>query len=122
MRTTAGALAGLILLLLAGCASTPGTADIRVQAGMSREDLLRYFGKPLRIEAGASGEEDWYYEFIGWKAAPTGESGNRDAAGERIAYVSVGLSFSQETTQRPIHLSAVGVVVGPVPKGKIVTN
>jgi hypothetical protein len=122
MKTAATALVALGLLLLAGCASAPETADIRVQAGMSRDDLRAYYGEPLRIQPGAAGGEDWYYRFVAWKARPTGESGTREDFGEKTSYASAGLSFSQETEEQPIHVSPAGYVRGPVPKGKVVKN
>ncbi len=115
-------LLAISLLVLAGCASAPEVADIRVQIGMSREDLRAYFGEPLRIEPGTAGGEDWYYRFIGWKARPMGESGSREEFGERTSYVTVGLDFSRPIEERPIHVSPAGYVIAPVPKGKVVKD
>ena len=41
MKTKGRVLLAIGLLILAGCASTPETSDIRVQAGMSRDDLKK---------------------------------------------------------------------------------
>lgn len=89
---------------------------------MSRTDLRVYFGEPLRIERGPWGGEDWYYRFAAWKTGPTGSTGTTEEFGERTSYVSVGLAFSKDTEERPIHLSAEGYVIEPLPKGRVEKN
>lgn len=114
------ALVAFSLLALAGCATAPETVETTVSVGMSRADLKSNFGEPVRIQPAATGGEDWYYRFAKWKSRPTGESGTKDDFGDRAGYVSVGLQFSKDTEERPIHVSAEGYVIRPVPEGKVV--
>ena len=122
LKTRDIALVAVGLFLLAGCASTPKTADVAVQSGMSRADLRFYFGEPLRIVPGPWGGEDWYYRFVSLKTRPTGATGVIEEVGDNTSYVSVGLAFSKETEALPIHVSAEGYVISPVPTGKVVKN
>ena len=115
-------LVGTILLVLAGCESTPPTSDIAVRVGMSREDLRQCFGEPLRVEPAADGAENWYYRFVAWRAHPTGESGTSIENGELTAYSSAGLEFSKDPEEHPIHVSPQGFVVEPLPTGKVVKH
>jgi hypothetical protein len=110
------------LLLLPGCATTedPVTSEFAVRVGMSRETLRLRYGEPVRIEKVAGGGEDWYYRFYAWKVQPVGESGTSVEYGEKTSYVSVGISSSKESGERAIHLSAEGLVVRPIPEGKVV--
>ena len=112
----------ILSFLFGGCASDPHDAYSTAMAGMSRNNLRFYFGEPLRIEPTSGGGEDWYYHFKTWKTQATGDSGTNNDFGEQSSYASAGLQFSQETVDRPVHLSADGFVVEPVPKGKIVKN
>lgn len=120
MKTRNIILAAVCLLMFAGCESAPETKDSELRLGMSRDDIKFYFGSPLRIEAGAAGGEDWYYRFTSWQTSPKQESGIREDFGERTAYVSVGLEFTKDAGERPIHVSAEGYVIDPLPDGKIV--
>ena len=122
MKTRYLVSAAISLLVLAGCASNLETTDIPVRLGMSRSDLRLRFGEPLRIEPVASGGEDWYYRFTSWKTHPTSASGTTFESGEVTSYVSTGLEFSQDTEERPVHTSASGFVVEPLPDGKVVRN
>jgi hypothetical protein len=122
MKTRDIVLFAVSLFVLAGCASAPETADIALRLGMSRADLRYHFGEPLRIESSASGAKDWYYRFVSWQTHPTGATGTSDDFGERTSYVSVGLEFSRDTEERPIHISSDGYVIEPLPKGKVVRN
>ena len=119
MKLPIAVLLALGWLAFAGCASAPPTSDIAVRLGMSRDDLRFFFGEPLRIERAASGGEDWYYRFVAWKTQPTHASGTTDEFGERTSYASVGLDFSRNTEERAIHVSAEGLVVAPLPAGKV---
>jgi len=87
---------------------------------MSRGDLKLYFGEPLRIEPATTGGENWYYRFVSWKPRPTSEAGTRVDFGQNTSYVSVGLVFSDDPQEHPIHVSSEGLVVGPLPDGKVV--
>lgn len=109
-------------LLLGGCESPPGAADIRVRAGMSRDDLKMFFGNPVRVEATANGGEDWYYRFDGWRSNTTTDSGASIGTGGSSSYVNASVELSNDTTEEPVHLSATGYVVEPIPGGKIVRN
>ena len=113
------------LVLLAGCGTASRTADIAVQPGMSRETLRRQFGEPLRIEPGPWGGEDWYYRFVTLNTRPTGATGvtgDKEFGDNKTSYVGVGLKFSKPTEEHPVHLSAEGFVIEPVPRGKVVKN
>lgn len=122
MKTRNLVLAAISLLVLAGCASSPETASTPVRLGMSRSDLRSRFGEPLRIEQVASGGEDWYYRFTSWKSHPTSASGTAIESGEVTSYVSGGLEFSKDAEELPVHISASGFVVEPLPDGKVVRN
>jgi hypothetical protein len=121
-KTTHIVLAAISLCLLAGCATESETSSPTVLAGMSRNDLKFYCGEPLRVESGASGSEDWYYRFSSWQPEPTGEAGTSADFGQQTSYVSGGLQISKQVLELPVHVSAEGFVVPPVPKGKIVKN
>lgn len=110
----------LSLFILAGCASAPRTSDISVRSGMSREDVRRIFGEPLRIVPVALGNEDWYYRFVAWQSRPSQESGITTEFGQVTPYTSSGLEISKETVELPIHISSGGYVVDPLPQGKVV--
>lgn len=108
------------LFVLAGCASAPQTSEISVRTGMSRDDVRRIFGEPLRIVPVALGNEDWYYRFVAWQSRPTQESGISTEFGQVTPYSSSGLEVSKETVELPIHISSGGYVIEPLPKGKVV--
>ena len=110
------------LLVLCGCATTeePVTSEFPVRMGMPSNYLRERFGEPLRIEKRAGGGEDWFYQFYGWKVSPVSESGTRVEYGEKSSYVSVGVSSTKLNGEQPIHLSPEGLVIGPIPEGKVV--
>ena len=110
------------LALLAGCATPPETSVIAVRLGMSRDNVKLHFGAPLRIEPLPSGGENWYYRFAGWKTQTTSESGTTIEQGQPTSYASSGMSFSKETEECPIHISAEGFVIEPLPNGRVVKN
>jgi hypothetical protein len=122
MKINCLVLAAMSWLVFAGCSTTRETAYSTVLGGMPRSVLRANFGKPLRIEPGAAGGEDWYYRFSSWQAQPTGSSGTRDDFGQPTTYVSAGLDFSQQVVELPVHISSDGFVVPPLPKGKVVKN
>ena len=107
------------MLALLGCDEVPQTSHNSVRLGMSREDLRARFGEPLRIEKAAAGGEDWYYRFISWTTNPAGGPGTTEAGYEKLSYFSVGWEASRNSEVRPVHLSAEGVVIEPVPDGKV---
>ena len=108
------------IIALAGCASAPPSSGIAVQRGMSRDDIRRYFGEPVRVEQTATGGEDWYYRFRTWASTPTSDP-SQVSIGQN-ATVSGNLAISRETEERPIHIAPDGYVVEPVPEGKILKN
>ena len=109
------------LFLLAGCSTGP-KAYSTVLAGMSRNNLRSFFGKPLRIEPTASGGEDWYYRFSSVHARAVGASGQTDDFGQQGSYASSGVEFSRQIKELPVHVSSEGFVIKPLPKGKVVKN
>jgi hypothetical protein len=86
---------------------------------MSRDDLRLCFGKPLRIEPVASGGEDWYYSFASWSAPELDATASRDPLDPTSSSVSVTTSTTRSTQECPIHLSAAGYVLEPIPNGTI---
>ena len=122
MKVRGTILAAISLCVFAGCATTHETTYSTVLEGMSRNVLRYNFGEPLRIEPGASGGEDWYYRFSSWQTRPTGSSGTSEDFGQATTYVSVGLEFSKQVVELPVHVSAEGFSVPPLPKGKVVKN
>jgi len=114
----------LSIMVLAGCASPSEKHYTRVMEGMSRNNLRYYFGEPLRVESTGAGGENWYYRFSSWKKEPTGTSGTTidPVTGGRTDYAYAGLNFSQDVAELPVHLSADGFVIKPVPAGKVVKN
>lgn len=112
----------LLVAALVGCTVTPATklAPAPVRFGMTKADLQRNFGSPLRVEKHADGREDWYYQF-----------GIRELQSEPIyeaettpdeSTVTVGQSFTTTTTmeEAAVHLSRSGKVFGVIPKGRVV--
>ncbi len=120
IRTTVPILCVVGLALLAGCATPPETSVIAVRLGMTRDNVKLHFGEPLRIESLPSGGENWYYRFAIWNPHPTSESGTTIELGQPTSYATSSFSFSKETQERPIHISAEGFVVEPLPDGKVV--
>ena len=114
----------LSIMILAGCATAPEEKYTSVLEGMSRNNLRYYFGEPLRVETTAAGGENWYYRFSSWKEETTGDSNTTmdPATGQRTDYVNTSLNFSKQTVELPVHVSADGFVVKPVPEGKVVKN
>jgi hypothetical protein len=51
-----------------------------------------------------------------------GESGTIEEFGQQTSYVSAGLAFSRKVVELPVHVSADGFVVPPVPQGKVIKN
>ena len=110
----------LVALALTACVTEP--ERLRVRIGMSRDDLRSCFGEPLRIERAASGGEDWYYSFVGWSAPQVDAAASRDIFDPTLSTVSVSVSSSRSTQDCPVHLSADGFVVEPIPDGKIASR
>jgi hypothetical protein len=113
-----------LMLLAAGCSTDSEQTgnNIRVQPGMSRDDLKFYFGGPLRVEPVATGGENWYYRFSSWNENSEEDSGISAGNGIITNYTSETVSFSKSTDVYPIHISAAGLVIAPVPDGKVVRN
>ena len=80
------------------------------------------FGNPVRVEATTNGGEDWYYRFYGWRSNTTSESGASFGTDGTSSYANTTLELSNDTTEEPVHVSAIGYVVEPIPAGKIVRN
>ncbi len=111
------------LLLLTGCETPSDSSYIPVRVGIPRSDLKFYFGEPLRIEPVAAGGEDWYYHFVSWETHPAQSAGTTtNEFGQTSTYISASFGSSRDTEERPIHVSAQGYVIEPLPEGKIVRH
>lgn len=110
------------LLFLAGCADAPETSENHLRLGLTREQLRARFGEPVRIESHGAAGEDWYYRFVGWESHPTSTSDSSNAFGQPTSTSSVGVQFNRTDGEQPVHLSAEGRVVAPLPEGKVVIN
>ncbi|HEY1786545.1 MAG TPA: hypothetical protein VGJ73_00240 [Verrucomicrobiae bacterium] len=113
------------LILFAGCATPPdNTSDIAVRIGMTTSELKVMYGEPLRVESDGSGGENWYYHFYSWGAGQTVtvSSQTTDAAGNTLDSSSEDLQVGKGTMEEPIHVSAEGYVVAPLPSGKVIKN
>ena len=107
---------------MVGCATTitEESGDIPVRLGMSRDDLRFYFGEPLRIERTASGREDWYYRFGTRQPRVVGESGTVTEFDGQTTYATMEMNLAKGDDDRPllpIHVSAEGYVIEPLPEG-----
>lgn len=109
----------LMIFTLAGCATNSEPTPIAVRVGMSRDDLRLFFGSPLRIDSRPSGEEDWIYTL---RSAPTAEvqttvenNGTNVVRSTSVAYSSLKNKY-----EAPIHLSADGHVIEPLPEGTLI--
>ncbi len=114
--------AAICLGVFTGCATKHESTYSSVLEGMSRNVLRYNFGEPLRIAPGAAGGEDWYYRFSALQIQPTGSSATSKDFGQQTTYVSVGLELSRPVVELPVHVSAEGFVVPPLPKGKVIKN
>jgi len=112
----------MCFFMFAGCTTANETVYSTVLKGTSRNVLRANFGEPLRIEPAASGGEDWYYRFSLWQSQPVGSSGTNDDFGQPSTYASAGLTFFKQIMELPVHVSADGFLVPPLPKGKVVKN
>ncbi len=115
-------LISLAVVALAGCVteSGPDSYRPRVRVGMSRDDLRAAFGKPLRVEAAAAGGEDWFYAFAPADASPVDTTTSYDSSGARTDSLSITLPDPRTKQELPIHLSAEGYVIEPLPEGDLV--
>lgn len=110
------------LFFVAGCANTPEISENHLRLGLTREQLRARFGEPLRIESHGAAGEDWFYRFVGWESHPTSTSDSSNVFGQQTNTSSVGMQFSRTDGEQPVHLSAEGRVVAPLPEGKVVIN
>lgn len=110
----------LIWFCLAGCTTTPPLADHPIRLGMDRHELVLHCGAPLRVEPAAAGGENWYYRFALPKPGPTCSSGTTTEFGEKTSYASASWSLGGQTEERPVHMSSDGIVIEPLPGGKVV--
>ncbi len=106
-------------VLLAGCVTESEPERSPIRLGMSRDDVRFYLGEPLRREPTTSRGEDWYYRVV------SGSNFQMDGAVEHDPYegsdaVAVSVSPSAKVKgECPIHFSADGQVIEPLPEGKI---
>ena len=106
----------VVTALLATSCATDSDAP-HLYAGMSRDRLKARFGEPLRVEHTPGGGENWYYSF----SSPLELQGSTyHDEQSRSDSVSVTISESTGTQQRPVHLSPDGYVIEPLPTGHLV--
>ena len=110
------------MFLLTGCADAPETSENHLRLGLSRDQLRARFGEPLRIESHGANGEDWYYHFVSWDKHPTYTEDTSNEFGQRTTTSSVGIQFTHTSEELPVHVSADGHVIGPLPEGKVVIN
>jgi len=92
---------------------------------MSRTELRVMYGEPLRIEANASGGEDWYYHFYSRLKVPNVSgtvTSETDFQGNPVSSTTEDVQLGSDTDEAPIHLSREGYVVPPLPSGKVLKN
>ncbi len=120
-RHTRLMLALVALAAMAGCVTEPELERSPIRVGMSRQDLRFFFGEPVRIEAIDSGGEDWYYRFVSSESPQVDGAVSQDPVdGTGAVAVSVsGLPGKAGKVELPIHLSAEGRVIEPIPEGKL---
>lgn len=108
--------------LMTACSTTPETklASAPVRFGMTKADLQRQFGSPLRLEKQSDGSESWYYKF-GIREVETTPIYEAETSDYEQS-VTVGTSFSTTTTiqEAPVRVSRSGRVFGAIPKGRVV--
>lgn len=112
-----------IAVLLTGCSSPPTSPTViatPVLKGMSQDELLQFFGPPIRRERFADGLEDWIYH-IGSRT----EDSHTTSYSRNIPFGhTYSYSHTSTTTttmsERPVHLSSEGRVMDPVPPGQII--
>jgi len=102
------------VLLATGCATDSDVPSL--YAGMSRDRLKAKFGEPRRVEHTPTGGEDWYYSF---SSSPQVQASSYHDAWSSSDSVSVTISDSPGTEERPVHLSSEGYVIEPLPGGHI---
>jgi outer membrane protein assembly factor BamE (lipoprotein component of BamABCDE complex) len=126
MKNQNNILVACAFFLFAGCASPPDNAsDVKVRVGMSRSELTIMYGEPLRMESNASGGQDWYYHFYSrfkGQAVSATVSSETDFGGDTVSSSSESYQLGSDTDEEPIHLSAEGYVVAPLPAGKVLKN
>ena len=105
------------VLLVAGCATESDVPHL--YTGMSKDRLRAKFGEPHRVEGAPAGGEDWYYAFTD-PLQFQGSSYHDEQARTDSASVGISYGVGADPQERPIHLSAEGYVVEPLPSGHIV--
>ena len=115
MRTGYVLSAVIVVAALIGCETEPDHPGARL--GMTREELRARCGDPVRIERTEASGEDWYYHFSVWA---TPEVQARSVPDCVSSSVGVSVSDTRVVEERPIHVSADGYVVEPLPAGRFV--
>jgi hypothetical protein len=110
-------LTGLLVAtgIFQGCATDSDATTVFV--GMSRDRLKVRFGQPHRVEQTPAGGEDWYYSFSRPLELQSGSAHDEQTKSDSV---SVTLWDSIGPRECPIHLSAEGYVIEPLPHGHIV--
>lgn len=120
----------LVALVFSACVSAPvdedKLCDVPVSLGMSRADLRSYFGEPRRIEGATDGGEKWYYTFSSpvekhVESATTENETTRTPTSTTTKITKTGTYWTTGgKREEPVFLSTEGVVVDPIPAGRIV--
>jgi hypothetical protein len=112
-----------VVVLLAGCSSPPPPPEAiatPLLAGMSQDELLQFFGPPIRRERLSDGREDWIYHFGSQtQESKTSSDSKNIPFGHTYSYSHTSTTTTTMSEQ-PIHLSAAGQVVGPIPVGQLI--
>jgi hypothetical protein len=113
-------LIALLSLFLTGCASHSKSDEPSVHLGMTRPDLVYHFGEPINIETVPGGGETWYYHFATWSIdRHDGETASQDPD-EASHALSTSWKFTKNPDLQGIHISTNGLVIEPLPTGRII--
>ena len=112
-----------LVTLWTGCSSPPPSPVAiapPVLLGMSQEELLRFFGQPIRRERFEDGRENWIYHFGSQSQESRTVTDSKNIPFGHTYSHSHTSTTTTTMTEQPIHLSSEGRVVAPVPAGQVI--